>query len=74
MCGGEKLVWRIFLLPFISRIFYHQIFAPVGLQKTNTASGSLVKKYLCVNYCDYLTPTDAVTENPHKYLDAEKYY
>jgi hypothetical protein len=23
----------------------------------------LVKKYLSVNYCDFLTPTDAVTEN-----------
>jgi hypothetical protein len=27
-----------------------------------------------VNYCDFLTPTDAVTENPQKYLAAEKYY
>jgi hypothetical protein len=23
------------------------------------------KKYLIVNYCDFLTPTDAVTENLH---------
>ncbi len=27
-----------------------------------------------VNFCDFLTPTDAVTENPQKYLAAEKYY
>jgi hypothetical protein len=45
------------------RFLYHQGFAPIGLQKTNTASGWLVKKYLSVNYCDFLTPTDAVTEN-----------
>jgi hypothetical protein len=44
MCGGEKLVWRIFFLHFISRIFYHQSFAPIGLQKTNVASGWLMKK------------------------------
>jgi hypothetical protein len=65
---------RIFLLHFISRFFYHQGFAPIGLQKTNNASGWLVKNYLSVNYCDFLTPTDAVTENLHNYLDAEKYY
>ncbi len=27
-----------------------------------------------VNFCDCLTPTDAVIENPEKYLAAEKYY
>ena len=27
-----------------------------------------------VNFCDFLTPTDAVIENPQKYLAAEKYY
>jgi hypothetical protein len=26
---GEKLVWRIFFLHFISHIFYHQSFAPI---------------------------------------------
>jgi hypothetical protein len=41
--------------------FYHQSFAPIGLQKTNAASGWLVK-YLSVIYCDFLTPTDAVTQ------------
>jgi hypothetical protein len=29
---------------------------------------------LSVNFCDFLTPTDAVTENPRRYLYAEKYY
>jgi hypothetical protein len=61
---GEKLVWLIFFLHFNSHIFYHQSFAAIGLQ-TNAASGLLVKKYLSVNYCDFLTPNDAVTENPH---------
>jgi hypothetical protein len=61
---------RIFFLHFISRIFYHQSFAPIGLQKTNAASGWLVK-YLRVNYRDFLTPTEAVTQ---KYLAADKYY
>jgi hypothetical protein len=28
----------------ISRIFFHQSFAPIGLQKTKAASGWLVKK------------------------------
>jgi hypothetical protein len=41
---GELLVWRIFFLHFISRIFYHQSFAPIGLQKPNPASGWLAKK------------------------------
>jgi hypothetical protein len=27
-----------------------------------------------VNFCDFLTPTDAVIENPQKYFAAEKYY
>jgi hypothetical protein len=61
---------RIFFLYFISRIFFHQSFAPIGLQKTNAASGWLVK-YLSANYCDFLTPTEAVTQ---KYLAPDKYY
>jgi len=36
------------------------------------------QKYLSGNYCDFLTPTDAVTQkintNQHKYMAAEKYY
>ncbi len=28
---------------------------------------------ICVNFCDFLTPTDAVTENPRKYFIAKKY-
>ncbi len=26
-----------------------------------------------VNFCDFFTPTDAIIENPQKYLAAEKY-
>ncbi len=29
---------------------------------------------MSVNFCDFLMPTDAVTENPQNYLAAEKYY
>jgi hypothetical protein len=29
---------------------------------------------ISVNFCDFLTPTDAVTENPQNYFAAEKYY
>ncbi len=72
MCGGEKLVWQIFFLHFILCIFYQRSFAPIGLQKTNAASGWLVKKCLSINYCDFLTQTDAVTENAQKYLAAER--
>jgi hypothetical protein len=48
---GEKLVWRIFFLHFISRIFY-QSFGPIGLKKTLPLVG-WSKKYLSVNYCDF---------------------
>jgi hypothetical protein len=50
----------------ISRIFFIRTLLPLAYKKKNAASGWLVKKiYLSVNYCDFLTPTDAVTENPH---------
>jgi hypothetical protein len=61
--------WKVslanFLLNFF-RAFKHQSFAPIGLQKKNTAAGWLVQKYLSVNYIViFLTSTDAVTKNPH---------
>jgi hypothetical protein len=74
MWGGEKLVCGFCFFILFRTLFYHQSFAPIGLQKTNAASGWLVKKYLSVNYCDFLMPINAVTENPQKYLAAEKYY
>ncbi len=43
---------------------YHQNFAAIGLQKTNPASGWLVKKSQRQLF-DFLTPTEAVTENLH---------
>jgi hypothetical protein len=54
----EKLVWQIFFLHFIS---CKQTLPLVGWSK----------KFLSVKYCDFLTPTNAVTENPQA---AEKYY
>jgi hypothetical protein len=30
-----------------------------------------VKPLVSVNFCDFLTPTDAVTENPQKYMAAD---
>jgi hypothetical protein len=66
--------WKVSLADFLSSFyfahFYRQNFAPISLQKTNPASG-WSKKYLSVKYCDFLTPTNAVTENPQA---AEKYY
>jgi hypothetical protein len=59
---GEKLVWRIFFLHFISRIFYCQIFALIGLQKKALPLVGWSQKYLSGNYCDFLTPTYAVTQ------------
>jgi hypothetical protein len=61
---GEKLVWRIFFLHFISRIFIRALL-PLAHKKQTLPSGWLVKNYVSVNYCDFLTPTDTVTENPH---------
>jgi hypothetical protein len=69
---GEKLVWRIFFLHFISRIFIASTLLPLAYKKQTTLP--LVgwsKKYLSVKYYDFLTPTNAVTENPQA---AEKYY
>jgi hypothetical protein len=57
---GEKLVWRIFFLHFISHFFWSSELCSIGLQKTNAASGWSVQKYISVKYCDFLTPTNAV--------------
>jgi hypothetical protein len=53
------------LADFLSHIVCHQIFAPIGLQKTNTASGWLVQKISQRQLLEFLKPTNAVTENPH---------
>jgi hypothetical protein len=45
------------------RIFFLSLYFP-----------HFLKYVMSVNFCDFLTPTDAVTENPQKYLAAEKYY
>jgi hypothetical protein len=50
---GEKLVWRIFFLHFISRIFYRQIFAPISLHKKTLPLVGWSQKYLSGNYCDF---------------------
>jgi hypothetical protein len=51
-----------FCLYVISRIFYCQIFAPIGLHKKTLPLVGWSQKYLRGNYCDFLTPTDAVTQ------------
>jgi hypothetical protein len=68
---GEKLVWRIFFLHFISRIFIARTLLPLAYKKQTLPLVGWSKKYLSVKYCDFLTPTNAVTENPQA---AEKYY
>jgi hypothetical protein len=44
---------------------------PLAYKNKTLALVGWSKKYLSVNYCDFLTPTDSVTG---KYLAAEKYY
>jgi hypothetical protein len=68
---GEKLVWRIFFLHFISRILIARTLLPLAYKKQTLPLVGWSKKYLSVKYCDFLTPTNAVTENPQA---AEKYY
>jgi hypothetical protein len=51
-----------FCLHVISRIFYCKIFAPIGLHKKTLPLVGWSQKYLSGNYCDFLTPTDAVTQ------------
>jgi hypothetical protein len=68
---GEKLVWRIIFLHFISRIFIARTLLPLAYKIQTLPLVGWSKKYLSVKYCDFLTPTNAVTENPQA---AEKYY
>jgi hypothetical protein len=51
--------------------FYCQNFAPIGLQKQTLPLVGWSQKYLSVKFCDFLTPTNTVTENPQA---TEKYY
>jgi hypothetical protein len=63
------------LADFLSSFYFPHFLSPElcshWLKKTNPASGWLTQKYISVKYCDFLTPTNAVTENPQA---AEKYY
>ncbi len=51
-----------FCLHVISSIFYCKILAPIGLHKKTLPLVGWSQKYLSSNYCDFLTPTDAVTQ------------
>jgi hypothetical protein len=62
---GEKLVWQIFFLHFISSIFFNRSLLLLAYKKQTLPLVGWSKKYLSVNYYDFLTQTDAVTENPH---------
>jgi hypothetical protein len=55
---GEKLVWRIFFLHFISRIFIARALLLLAYKKQTLPLVGWSKKYLSINYCDFLTPTD----------------
>jgi hypothetical protein len=68
---GEKLVWGIFFLHFISRIFIIRTLLSLAYKKQTLPLVGWSKKYLSIKYCDFLTPTNAVTENLQA---AEKYY
>ncbi len=59
---GEKLVWRIFVFMLFRAFFYCKIFAPIGLHKKTLPLVGWSQKCLSGNYCDFLTPTDAVTQ------------
>jgi hypothetical protein len=68
---GEKLVWRIFFLHDISRIFIARTLLPLAYKKQTLPLVGWSKKYLSDKYCDFLKSTNAVTKNPQA---AEKYY
>jgi hypothetical protein len=63
------------LADFLSSFYFAHFFSSElcsdWLTKNKRCLWLVGKKYLSVNYFDFLTPTDAVTE---KYLGAEKYY
>jgi hypothetical protein len=69
----RKVSLADFLSSFISHIFFSPELCSHWLTKIKRCYGLVGKKYLSVNYCDFLKRTDAVTENPHKYFAAEKY-
>jgi hypothetical protein len=61
---GKKFVWRIFFIHFTLIIFFPRAVLPLAYKKQMLPLVGSSKKYLSVNYCDFLTPTDTVTENP----------
>jgi hypothetical protein len=69
--SGEKLVWRIFSLHFISRILIARTLLPLAYKKQTLPLVGWSKTYLSVKNCDFLTPTNAVTKNTQA---AEKNY
>ncbi len=54
-----------FLSSFFSRIFIIRALLPLAYKKQTLPQVGWWKKYLSVNCCDFLTPTDAITENLH---------
>ncbi len=59
--------WTVILFLFFSSY----LFLFFSYYSSSSYSSVLL---VSVNFCDFLTPTDAVIENPQKYLAAEKYY
>jgi hypothetical protein len=55
---------RIVFLHFILHIFIARTFIPLAYKKQTLPLVGWSNIYLRVKFCDYLTPTNAVTENP----------
>jgi hypothetical protein len=69
------MVKKVSLADFLSSFYFAHFIAiallPLAYKKQMLPLVGWSKKYLSVNYCDFLMPTEDVKE---KYLDAEKYY
>jgi hypothetical protein len=59
---GEKLVWRIFVFMLLRAFFIVRSLLPLAYTKKTLPLVGWSQKYLSDNNCDFLTPTDAVTQ------------
>jgi hypothetical protein len=69
----RKVSLADFLSSFYCAHFFSSELCSLWLTKIKRCYGLVGKKYFSVNSCDFLKRTDAVTENPHQYLAAEKH-
>jgi hypothetical protein len=68
---GEKSVGGFSFFILFRAFFIIRALLPLAYKNKTVPLVGWSKKYLSVNYCDFLKPTDSVTG---KYLAAEKYY